>query len=101
MEPVTLQELENIARRINHMLGTPVDAYTSTSDGYRTSWKSNVGHHHIEHSGFGYSLLRMSNEGGAATTVIPSGTRRELRDRMQSFIEGIYAARENATRSSR
>lgn len=84
---VSIKTLEAIVARINRMTGSPMEPYTRGPRGL----VANVGNYHLSGAYGGYALHRMSNDGGGVSDVLRSGhvPKRELRDLMFAFIEGL------------
>jgi hypothetical protein len=84
---ITDKDLESLARRLNEITNSPTVPYV---DGV-----AQVGNFHISHAYGGVCLHRMHNTSGGVTTPVVHGhvPKRELRDRMHSFIDGIEFAR--------
>jgi len=91
MRRVTINELDAIVKRINESTGNPTSYCTKTDNGY----KINVGNYHLDGAYGGYALVQTVNDGGGIRTVIPRGTKRELRDAMYVYLQGMQDAKDN------
>lgn len=79
---ITKKDLECVVDRINRMKNLPLTPYTRTKDG---KFHANAGVYNLQ-------LNRMSTiEGCTGEEVVISGfgTKRELYDKMQAFINGM------------
>lgn len=85
MRRITLAQLDATVDLINEVTQSPATPWT---DG-----KSNIGNYHISQAYGGYSLHRMSNEGGGVRDVFSCGhvPKRNLHDRLWAYYYGIHA----------
>lgn len=92
MERITDKHLEAVCKRINTVLGMPLEPYSKGDDG---RYVANVGNFHISHAYGGVELYRMYNDGGGVSTPIGGGhvTKRELYNRMHAYLAGIEAGK--------
>lgn len=92
MQRITDSMLEARVRRLNELTGSPQEPY-SRVNGQNVA---NVGNFHLSHAYGGVCLHRMANESGGVRTPIISyhTTKRELYDRINSFLDGIEFAQE-------
>lgn len=81
--------LEERIKELNELTSSPLTPYTRNEETKRTT--ANIGNYHLSQAYGGYCVHRMHNEGGAVTTPITHGhvTKRELFEKLCSFIEGI------------
>ena len=93
MQRITEAMLETKCTIINEMMGTPTESWTYGING--SYGKSNVGNFHIDRAYGGVRLDQMTNESGGIRVVLDTGytTKRDLMNRMESFIDGIRMAR--------
>ena len=92
MERITEKHLEALVNRLNRTTGNPETPWRDTPDGLR----ANIGNYHTEHAYSGVGLVRMCNESGGISCVLPLGTKRELYDQLRAFLKGIESTKENA-----
>ena len=94
MQTVTLKMLESVVTRINTITNSPIETYSKVNDKYT----ANIGNYHLSGAYGGYALHRMHNISGGVSDVFQCGhvSKRELMNRMQSFIAGYNAAQDNA-----
>jgi hypothetical protein len=87
---ITTKDLENVVRRINIITKNPEKSWEN-KDGKMVS---NIGNYHLDGAYGGYALCQMVNEQGGVRSII-SGfyPKRELYDRMQSYINGLMDAK--------
>ena len=88
---VTVADLEAVCQRINRAVnGSDMQPYVQDDAG---GWHANVDAYHLSGAYGGYSLHRTVNESGGISDVFGCGhvPKRELYDRMQSFLRGIEA----------
>lgn len=90
---ITDSMLEARIRRLNELTGSPLTPW-SQIDGKNVA---NVGNFHLSCSYDGVCLHRMSNKSGGVSTPLVSyhTTKRDLYDRINSFMDGIYFAQDN------
>lgn len=89
MDRITEKQLEAVVARINTLTKSPVASYTKTPNGIIP----NAGNFHLDFTYGKVGLIRMLESGGV-TSIFPLSTKRELYDKMQSFICGIEFQRE-------
>ena len=92
MTTITKADLKATVDRINRMTNSPIDMYNRTEDeNGKGIYKANIGNYHLSGAYGGYSLHRMDTDGGGITDVLGCGhlAKRDLYDRMQSFIRGL------------
>ena len=92
MNTITKAELQATVDRNNRMTNSPIDMYNRTEDeNGKGIYKANIGNYHLSGAYGGYSLHRMDTDGGGITDVLGCGhlAKRDLYDRMQSFIRGL------------
>jgi len=93
MNRITQKDLEAVVLRINTLTGMPVQPYGDNVDG---RCNPQAGSYHLSYAYGGVSLHRMSLTIGCTGVSDIFGyhmPKRELYDRMQSFISGLYAAK--------
>jgi hypothetical protein len=85
---ITQKDLEAVVNRINAVTKSPPTSYTKTKDG---KYKANIGNYHLSGAYGGVSLHRMHNSSGGVEDVFSCGhtTKRDLYNRMQSFLLGV------------
>jgi len=86
---ITEKMLEQRVEYLNEITSSPSKSYT---DG-----KSNVGNFHLYFAYGGVNLHRICNEGGGITEPIGGGcgTKRELYEKLNSFINGLQFETKN------
>lgn len=89
MRTITEKDLRNLVRILNEETGNPVEYID------KETRRCNPGHFHLDIAYGGYALSRTCSDSGGASNIIPRGTKRELYDRIQSFRDGIYYAKQN------
>lgn len=93
---VTEKQLQAIVDRINKLMGTPATPYKPYDPAVGRA-QPNANCYHLSHAYGGVSLHRMSEREGCTGVhdVFSCGhvTKRELANRMYSFINGIEAER--------
>lgn len=94
MERTTVKQLENVITQINRLTHSPIASYTKTSTGILP----NAGNFHLNGSYNGRMGLARMLESGGIELIIPSSTKRELYDRLQSFIAGFRCTEETNER---
>lgn len=89
---ITDSMLEARVKRLNELTGSPATPYGQI-DGKTVA---NVGNFHLSYANGGVCLHRMANESGGVRTPIISyhTTKRELFDRINSYMDGIMFAQE-------
>lgn len=88
-DAVTQRDVEAVCRRINRIVnGTDETSVWERVDG---EYRANVGVYYVDGAYGGVALYRVANESGGVTDVFRIGhvTKRQLRDAMFAFIEGI------------
>ncbi len=86
----TIKQLEALCDEINRLTGSPMQPYARGD----SSSVAQVGCYCLDQAYGGVNLARIANTGGAQSCPIGLSfrTKRELRDQMRAFIEGIRAA---------
>ena len=96
MARITRKQLDNMARTINDMHGTPQEPHWTPGTG---PLRANIGCWHI-HKGPGgrFSLDQMVNDDGATRSPLNAGhiPARDLYERMRAYIEGFQDAQRMA-----
>lgn len=89
MRQITKKDLEAVVNRINLITKSPTESYAKLKNG---TYKANIGNYHLDGAYGGWCLHRMQNLGGGISTPIGSGyyTKRELYEKMQAYICGLY-----------
>lgn len=89
---ITDSMLEARVRRLNQLTNSPITPYSQVG----SMSIANVGNFHPSYAYGGVCLHRMANESGGVRTPIISyhTTKRELYDRINSFLDGIEFAQE-------
>lgn len=87
----TTKQLEALCDEINRLTGSPMTPYAKDAEG---KYRAQVGCFCIEQSYGGVNLARIANEGGAQSCPLGLSSRpkRELRDQMRAFIDGLRFA---------
>lgn len=85
MDRITEKHLEAVVARINKLTKSPATSYTKTPNGIIP----NAGNFHLDFACGKVGLIRMMNTGSGVTSILPLSTKRELYDKMQSFIQGL------------
>lgn len=101
MDRITDKDLSRVVARINNLMGTPIESWKlSDVPLCGTSYVANVGNYHIDSAYGGVSLCQMVNENGGTRDVLRTGhvSKRELRNLMFAYIEGIEDGRKLAAR---
>ena len=95
---ITDSMLEACIRRLNELTGSPLTPWSQV-DGRNVA---NVGNFHLSGAYGGVCVHRMHSTSGGVTTPIISyhTTKRELYDRINSFMDGIYFAQDNMTQGA-
>jgi hypothetical protein len=93
MQRITDKQLDNLAKWLNELTGSPLEPYSRDEGG---RFRANVGNYHISHAYGGVCLHRMVNEGGGVDTPLVYGhvPKRELFNAMHAFIKGMNTAKE-------
>ena len=97
MHRITNKHLECKIERLNEIMGTPIEPYTTTGKAGTPSYKisANMGNYHLSGAYGGVSLCQMAKGGGTYDTLrcghIP---KRELAERIDAYIAGIIAHKE-------
>jgi len=89
---ISQKDLQAVVDRINRITGSPMEPYTrETMPTGRVFHSANIGNYHLSGAYGGYSLHRMETDGGGVQDVLGCGhlAKRDLYDRMQSFIRGL------------
>ena len=89
---ITDKMLENLRDIINAEMGTPSTKWTRHED---KSLTSNDGHYGIYHSPGECNMMQVVGEDGAERIVIYASTRGALYEKMQTWRDGVRAARES------
>ncbi len=90
MNRITNADLEHLVKRINEATGSPLEPYEKVDGKYIPQ----PGCHHLSWAYGGVCLEKMHTSGSGVTSVLSGyGTKRELYEKMQSFILGIEAAK--------
>jgi len=87
MDRITNAQLQYLVERINTLTNNPLTY--STRD--NSQFKANIGHYHLYGAYGATGLHQTMNEGGGVHEIIGLSTKRELYNRMQSFISGLQA----------
>lgn len=89
---ITDKDLEAVVKRINSVTGMPLEPYANI-DG---KFVAQIGNYHLSHAYGGVCLHRMQTDGGGVQDVFSSGheTKRELYNRMQAFLIGMFTEKE-------
>ncbi len=86
---VSKDDLENMVKRINEATGSPLKPYKLIDKKYIPQ----PGCHHLSWAYGGVCLEKMHTSGSGVTSVISGyGTKRELYEKMYSFLCGIETA---------
>lgn len=89
MNRISQSNLQAVVDRINRLTNSPMTPYTKLENGKHVA---NIGNYHLDGAYGGYGLVRMHNDGGGVQSIIGGHMpKRDLYDRMQSFIAGIDA----------
>ena len=91
MNRITQKDLEVLVKRINTVMGTPLQPYAKNEETVRHEPQANC--YHLSYAYGGVSLHKMSSKPGC--TGVSSITsyhmpKRELYDYMQAYLSGIY-----------
>ena len=87
MDRITKAQLQYLVERINTLTNNPL-TYSTRDNG---NFKVNIGHYHLYGAYSATGLHQTMNEGGGVHEIISLSTKRELYNRMQSFISGLQA----------
>ena len=90
---ITDKMLENLRDIINAEMGTPSAKWTRHED--KSIITSNDGHYGIYHSIGAYNMVQVVGEDGAERIVIYASTKSALYEKMQTWRDGVRAARES------
>lgn len=85
MQRITLSMLENRINTINTMTNSPLKPYEKVDDKYKAS----IGNYHLYGAYGAYALHRIVNDGGGIKEIIGLSSKRELYNRMNSYISGL------------
>ena len=85
MQRITNAMLENRINTINTMTNSPLKPYEKVDDKYKAS----IGNYHLYGAYGAYALHRIVNDGGGIREIIGLCTKRELYNRMNSYISGL------------
>ena len=90
MKRILLSDLEGIVKRINDLTHSPSETYIKTPHG---KFIAQVGNYHLSGAYGGYSLHRITGEGGGSSDVLACGhvSKRELYHLMHAFMRGMDA----------
>lgn len=95
MQRITMGDLEAVVERINHVTGSPKESYIKDKAG---NYLAQPGNYHLDGAYGGWGLSRMSNPGGGVGNIIGGFMpKRELYEKMQAFLRGVEAGREEVT----
>lgn len=88
MERIRRKDLDVLVDRINMVTGSPMASYTKTD---KMPYKANIGNYYIEGAYGGVKLVRIVSDGGGIENISTGGfgTKRELYNWMQAFLEGL------------
>lgn len=91
---ITEKMLQMRVDALNKLMGSPLTPYTRDGD----KFTANIGNYHLSGAYGGWSLHRMVNEGGGVSDVFSCGhcPKRELFDKLCSFIRGIEIGKEQS-----
>ena len=85
MQRITNAMLENRINTINTMTNSPLKPYEKVDDKYKAS----IGNYHLYGAYGAYALHRIVNDGGGIREIIGLCTKRELYNRMNSYMSGL------------
>jgi hypothetical protein len=90
---VTESQLQSIVDRLNRLTGNPAECYTKGEDG---RLHANIGNYHLSFAYGGVALHQMVTDGGGVREPLYTGhiPKRELAERLYSFIYGIQTAQD-------
>ena len=93
---VTEKMLQQRVEYLNELTNSPKTPYSKDENGRN---KANIGNYHLSHAYGGVCVHRMVNENGGVNTPIVYGhvPKRELFEKLCSFIDGIQYGKELAT----
>ena len=88
MPRITNKQLEGMVDHLNKVTGNEVRPYTRDDNG---KYKANIGNYHLSGAYGGVALHQMLTPGGGIRDVFKSGhgPKRDLYNRITSFIDGI------------
>jgi hypothetical protein len=89
---ITDRDLQSLVDRLNTMTDSPAESWKPDASGRN---RAQIGNFHLSFAYGGVCLHRMSNESGGVSTPLVSyhTTRRELWQRLHSFIDGLEFAK--------
>ncbi len=88
MQRITIKDLENGLKRLNHMTGNPLTPWAKDGSGKFTA---QIGNFHLSQAYGGCQVHQMLSDGGGITCPITSGhvPRRECYETLHAFINGV------------
>ncbi|MCP5008185.1 MAG: hypothetical protein GY941_30265 [Planctomycetes bacterium] len=90
MNRIKTKDLDNLVNRINDITGHERKPYASGP-----KFKPNPGVYHLDWAYGGVCLVQMMEKGSGVRSVLPGfGTKRELYDKLQSFLVGLERSQE-------
>lgn len=96
---ITVKQLENLVKRLNILTDSPMETWARDENG---KLKSNIGNFHLSGAYGKHCVHRIMNEGGGVDTPIISYhvSKRELFEKMNSFIDGLKFSNINRRESN-
>ena len=88
MNRITDKNLNDLAKELNLLTGSPVEAVNPRLTEHRHS----IGHHFISCQYSSYSLERIVGTDGGTQCQLSGGTKRQLWDEMKAWMAGYRAA---------
>ena len=94
MTRMTMKYLEAKINWINEITGQEKSPYTRTAD----KFEANIGNYHLDSAYGGWELHQMQTSGGGVTVPLSHGhvSKRELAEKLDSFIRGVEMGKECA-----
>ena len=90
MERITESMIEKKIKLINKLTGNPQSSWTEHKDKNMTA---NIGNYHLQLEYGATGVQQMAGDGGTTIQIIPLGTKREVFNRLISFIAGLKTIR--------
>ena len=90
MERITKKDLESRISDLNRITGNANETYTKQDDG---KFRANIGNYYLSGAYGGVKLEQICSDGGGCSDISRQGfgTKRELYNWMNAYIDGIHA----------
>ncbi len=88
---ITVSMLESRVKYLNKITGSPETSRTKTDKGM----KANIGNYYLDGAYSGYDVCQIMNEGGGVNSLFSyHRPKKELYEKLNSYISGIQAGKE-------